>query len=257
MKKIYEYIGLMGLICFSFFYTSNISLVIKENDDILKQIKKVEAKYRIDAINAKIDGDTIIPGVNGSIIDIDETYKKMKKINNFNPNLLVYKEIEPEISIDKKYDKYIISGNRKKKQVSLIFKIETNDNIDNIIAILDKYGVKANFFVNDNWLNDKQEKVNILKQNNHIVEPINPNGKQKYCMELDKNVIDECSKNKSYTIKPNLIIKNNPLIEIKKNLNNGSIILLDINKTKELSLIIQYINSKDIKIVNLKSLIEE
>ena len=99
MRKTFEVIGLISLICFSFFYTEKISTVIKENDDILKEIESVASQYKTEAINAIIDNNSIIPGINGREIDIKKSYKKMKKVNSFNSNLLVYKEIEPEISI--------------------------------------------------------------------------------------------------------------------------------------------------------------
>ena len=49
------------------------------------------------------------------------------------------------------------------------------------------------------------------------------------------------------------------MIEIKKDLKNGSIITLKINKTtiEQLPLIIEYINSKDLEIVNLEELLNE
>ena len=120
MRKTFEVIGLISLICFSFFYTEKISTVIKENDDILKEIESVASQYKTEAINAIIDNNSIIPGINGREIDIKKSYKKMKKVNSFNSNLLVYKEIEPEISIKEVYDKYIVSGNQQKKRGKLI-----------------------------------------------------------------------------------------------------------------------------------------
>ena len=88
-------------------------------------------------------------------------------------------------------------------------------------------------------------------------------GKQNntYCFTKENNqeVLDICKNNKSYTIKPNIIVENNPLIEIKNNLTNGSIIALKINKQtiEELPLIIEYISSKDLEMVNLETLLDE
>ena len=53
-------------------------------------------------------------------------------------------------------------------------------------------------------------------------------GKQKYgyCYleEENKEVLDICAMNKNYTIIPNLVLKNNYLSNIKKNITNGMII---------------------------------
>ena len=205
----------------------------------------------------------------------------MKKINNFNSNLLVYKEIEPDVSVKEMYDKYIVSGNMQKKEVSLLFLIEKNDNIDEVINILKKYEISSTFYIDGNWFENNNEKIIDLinegflignlgynyKYNvsgiswmNTIVTKIG-NQKNTYCYtEIDnEDLLNICKNNQSYTIKPNIITNINPLIEIKKDLKNGSIITLKINKTtiEQLPLIIEYINSKDLKIVNLEELLNE
>ena len=281
LKKTFEIIGLISLICFSFFYTEQISTVIKENDDILNEIELIANQYKVEPIDALIKDNDIIPGLNGVEIDIKKSYRKMKKINSFNSNLLVYKEVLPEISINKKYDKYIVSGNKLKKQVSLLFLVEENSEIEKIITILKKYGISAVFYTDGNWFENNNEKIIDLIKKGHLIGNLGYNynynttgiswmntvvtkiGKQNntYCFTKENNqeVLDICKNNKSYTIKPNIIVENNPLIEIKNNLTNGSIIALKINKQtiEELPLIIEYISSKDLEMVNLETLLDE
>ena len=281
LKKTFEIIGLIILICFSFFYTEQISTVIKENDDILNEIELIANQYKVEPIDALIKDNDIIPGLNGVEIDIKKSYRKMKKINSFNSNLLVYKEVLPEISINEKYDKYIVSGNKLKKQVSLLFLVEENSEIEKIITILKKYGISAVFYTDGNWFENNNEKIIDLIKKGHLIGNLGYNynynttgiswmntvvtkiGKQNntYCFTKENNqeVLDICKNNKSYTIKPNIIVENNPLIEIKNNLTNGSIIALKINKQtiEELPLIIEYINSKDLEMVNLETLLDE
>ena len=281
LKKTFEIIGLISLICFSFFYTEQISTVIKENDDILNEIELIANQYKVEPIDALIKDNDIIPGLNGVEIDIKKSYRKMKKINSFNSNLLVYKEILPEISINEKYDKYIVSGNKLKKQVSLLFLVEENSEIEKIITILKKYGISAVFYTDGNWFENNNEKIIDLIKKGHLIGNLGYNynynttgiswmntvvtkiGKQNntYCFTKENNqeVLDICKNNKSYTIKPNIIVENNPLIEIKNNLTNGSIIALKINKQtiEELPLIIEYISSKDLEMVNLETLLDE
>ena len=68
-----------------------------------------------------------------------------------------------------------------------------------------------------------------------------------------------CKNSNNYTIKPNIIIEKYPLKEIKENIKPGSIIAIKINDTltKELGLIINYINSKGYQIVNLSEHLSE
>lgn len=281
LKKIFETIGLLCLICFSFFYTEKISTVIKENDDIQKEIEQVKDQYKTVAIDAIINNDTIIPGVSGKTIDVKASYKKMKKINSFNDNLLVYKNTKPKISVENIYDKYIITGNKTKKEISLLFLVEENDNIDKVIDILKKNNIKATFYIDGNWFENNNEKSLELIKDGHIVGNLGYNyrydvsgiswmntivtkiGNQKstYCYTENKNqdILNICKNNKSYTIIPNIVVKQNPLITIKKNLSNGSIISLKINDglQSELPLIINYINSKDLEIVTIEKMLDE
>ena len=279
MKKTFEAIGFLSLILFTFFYTSKITTVIKENDDILKQIKEIENQFKIDPVNAIINNNTIIAGVSGSEIDVKESYKKMKKINSFNSNLLVYKELKPEISVLNYYDKYIIKSN--KSSISLVFLIEKDDEINDLLEILDKYKIKATFYTDGNWFENNNEKIIELIKMGHTIGNLGYNysykenginwmntivtniGKQNYtyCYTETENeeVLNICKNNKSYTIKPNIIVKNNPLITIKNQLEKGSIISLKINNSTitELPLIIEYINSRNLNIINLEELLDE
>ena len=266
LKKIFETIGLLSLICFSFFCTNQISMVIRDNDDVLKQIKQIESQYKIEPINAEIKGNTIIPGIAGSEVDVNKSYKKMKKINSFNDNLLIYK--------------YIISGNKNKQEVALVFVVKDNDNINKILSILDEKEVEATFFIDSAWFEDNNELSIERFETGHSIgtlgysEDYNSSSvnwmnsviksliKQDstYCYIINNDeALEMCNKNKSYTITPSIIVDSNPLIEIKKQLQNGSIISLEVDsKTiKELALILDYIDSKGLKMVNIENLIDE
>lgn len=279
MKKIFQVIGFITLLLFTFTYTNKITSVIKENDDLLKQIEDIENQYIIEPINAVIKDNTIIAGISGSKINVKESYKKMKKIDEFNTNLLVYKSIKPEISVLDYYDKYIIKSN--KNEVSLLFLVEQNCNIDKILNILNNYEIKGTFYVDGNWFENNNEKIIDLIEDGHTIGNLGYNysynvngiswmntivtkiGNQKYTYcyteEENEDILKICKNNNSYTIIPNIIVKNNPLITIKQNLEKGSIISLKINDTtlNELPLIIEYINSKDLNIVNLEELLDE
>ncbi len=281
MKKIFEVIGLISLVCFSFFYTEKISTVIRENDDLLKQIEQIEEQYRVEAIDAIIDGNTIIPGVSGSQIDVKSSYKKMKKVDTFNSNLLVYEDIKPKVSVNAVYDKYIISGNKNKKEVSLLFLVENKTNIDKVVSALRKYDIKVTFYIDGNWFEQNNEKITNLIEDGNVIGNLgynyqyntsgvswmntivtkigNQNATYCYVETEDEETLNICKNNRSYTIKPNLVVDNNPLIAIKQNITNGSIISVKINNqlNNELPLIIEYIHSKDLKIVTLADLLNE
>lgn len=276
LKRIFEIIGFISLVCFSFFYTNEISNVIKENDDLLIQIKDNENLYNVKAIDAVILDDTIIPGVSGRRVSADKSYNNMKKYNTFNENLLVYDKVKPNVSVNKVYDKYIISGNKSITNITLTFVLYSDSNIDNIINILNKNEIKATFFVDMDYFDSNNEIISYLIKNNHtigflnsskgninymsaVVSKIN-NQKYLFCFNNLKNseFLKICSLNNNYSISSNVIDKDY-YINVKKNLTNGSILTFKVSSKldNELGLIINYIKQKGFKIINMPELINE
>lgn len=265
MKKFFEIIGFISLVLFSFFYTDKIKSVIKDNDDLLKTIKGID--FRIEPIDAVINDQSIIPGLSGREIDVDLSYQKMKKVGYFNDNLLVYKSIKPNISVFDNKDRYIEKGNPSKRMVGLVFKIKENTNIDDIISILNAKEIKATFFIDEVWFENNNAKIEYLISNNHIVGSLNSNNttwmdtivkrvfnqKDTYCYN---EFTEGC--NNSFIIKP-LEIKNNLLLNVKNNLDSGYILSFDVNDRveKELPIIIDYIKSRGLELVNLETLLQE
>jgi len=266
MFKIFRNIGLISLMFLSFIYTEKLVSVVKEYDEIMIEIKNNESKYKIDSIDAIIEENTIIPGIKGKKIDINKSYSKMKQYGKYDERLLTYEEVLPSNLLENNKDKFIISGPNKNK-VSLIFLVNNKDNIDNIIKILGER--KVNFFIDNNWANKNEQKIIDLIKQGYIFGNLNYNNKtdnlikkiakqnNSYCYTEEKNesILKNCLSN--YTIVPNIIIKNNTLLELKKNLKNGSIISISNIDETVLKLMINYIESKGYEIVNLEKLFEE
>lgn len=281
MKKIFSLIGLATIISLSFIISEKTETVVKNVDTIMSELKENEKKYEKEPISATIKNDTIIPGINGKKINIEKTYKEMKKIGEFNEKYLIYDEIKPEKTTEDQYDKYIISGNQKKNQISLIFKVEEKDDITNIKQILDKTNTKATFFLEKKWFEKNTESaLNLVKENhtigilttktdnnyNNLIsinETIKKLGKQKknfcYAEEKDEKQIEICAIQKNHTIMPNIIIKKSPLLEIKRQITPGALISLPAtNKVNnELELIIEYIKTKGYIIENIENHLSE
>ena len=146
IKKLIKALPILLLSVFSFYYTDKSIELVRNQDPIMKQIKSTDEKYNVSAINAKIEGNTIIPGKTGKEIDYEASYTKMKQYGNYNEILTELKEVKPTISIDDHYDKFIISGYQEKKSVALIFKVETKSPLE-ILSILNNKQTKATFFI--------------------------------------------------------------------------------------------------------------
>ena len=266
--KLLKIIGLFTLFMITFIYTEKVINISLDQDEIMIKIKEC-TDYNIKPINATIQEDTIIPGSIGKNINNELSYKAMKKIGYFEPSLLVYENIYPEISIYNNYNKYIIKGNTNNKSVSLLYILNTNNTIDNLKQITKKYNIKINIFIDSNYLNNNIEVIDKLKNNeiynygnngiytkdnliitNNIINN-KSNNKSIYCLfkEKNENSLNNCANIKMFSI----ITKDINYFNI--NLENGNIFL--INNTQELNKIIEYIISKGFNIVPLSELIYE
>lgn len=280
-KKVIQVISVTLLMLFSFFYTNKSIELIRENDPIMKQIKETNTKYKVDPVNATIIGNKIIPGKSGKEIDYQKTYTKMKKYGTYNETLTVLKEIEPAVSVDDYYDKYIVQGNTERKNVSLVFKTDTISNLLSILNILNQKNIPATFFVDGLLLENNTSLFETMTQNNHELEILSYDNKYdeiyfdsalnylssitkregKYCYaEYDqKEVIELCSKLKLHTIIPTVKTTTMPYKEIKDKLYNSAIISLPLSTITEeqLPAIIDYIKQKGYTFLILEALLSE
>lgn len=274
MKRLFKIFGIITLMCFSFFYTDRVMDVIADNDPLKNEIINLSNNYKLSNNEAIVTEDTIIPGSNGREVNIDKSYKKMRTGNIFNDKLLVFNVLYPEYRLKDNIDKYIINGNVNKKEVSILFIINNDNNLEKIINVLNNKKTKANLFVEYNYLFNNISKIKKYNSNNiysysnkyvydtlvisnNIIDRIS-NNKANYCLTKikDKDNLNTCSYSNMFTIIPSIIGNYN---DIKNKLSNGSIILLDtnINSVNELSYIIDFINGKGYSIVGLDELLNE
>lgn len=280
MKKIFNLIGICFLTVFSFYYTNKLVEISKSKDPIMIEILNEKNNYNIEPVNAYIFDNDIIPGMNGNIINVDKSYIRMKELGDYNDNLYIFIKEIPKISIKNIYDKFIINGNKFKKQISLIFKLNDDSDISKLLFILNENNVPGNFFIDGKFYENNIEELQNLSKNNYLgnLGYNNEYNKNtiKYTNSIINRVVDQenyfcytetgdleilktCSDLKMYTIKSTKIFSNNLYQNIKQNLNNGNFYTIDINKynINELNPTIKFIKQKGYEIVNLESLISE
>ena len=171
MKKTFQIIGLISLTCFSFFITDKTATVVNEMDEIMMEIRTKKDEYKSKSIEATIEDNKIIPGVNGKKVNINKSYKNMKINGYFNENLFIYDYTKPKISLSDNIDKYVIKGNSNKRMISLLFILKGDTDIDNIITTLNNYKVKATFLVDYTWFENNTEKTKEIINYGHILSP--------------------------------------------------------------------------------------
>lgn len=271
MKKTFQIIGLISLICFSFFITEKTALVVSEMDEIMILIKENMNDYEINSKDAIVSGNTIIPGINGKVVNIDKSYKNMKANGYYNEDLFIFDYIKPNISIVDNKDKYIIKGPSEKRMISLIFILKENDNIDNILNILKNYKIGVSFAISPDFENS--ELINSVMNNGHnigiylneeanydyldmVIKKVNSQANG-FCIVREENeeVLKACKDKDNYTIKPVYIEENQILMNVKEKLESGSLLTFNINRelNRELSNIIIYLKSKGYEISTLEN----
>ena len=257
MKKIFNIIFTTLLIYFSFYYANLVSNYVKNKDPIMIKLKEVKDSYQKEAVDAVIANNTIIPGISGLEVDVDESYLKMKKVGNFQESLLVFKKVDSNISLKNNFDKLIISGNINKNNVSVLLKI---DNLEIIEALKkEDYFPSLNFIFNKDFLIDEENTLKELENNIVVLEDqVFDSSLIDYCYTTKefKNICQEYLK---YTFKVEMITHDyyyNTYQVIK----NGSIIAFQIINEKnitDLDILINGIKNLGFKIVSLDELIKE
>lgn len=281
LKKYTSYLGVLVLACFSFYYTDRAVDIVKRNDPIMKSILSNSDNYYVDPVSAIINGDELITGMNGKKVNVEESYKNMKKLDEYNESMLVFDEVIPDISLNSEFDKYIVSGNTAKNQVALVFKVSDSYYVEKVNNILVDKNVLATFFMDGAVVENNMEDVLELADNGYQIENLGYDGEYtiekfgwtnnmissltnedtKFCYTDYKssNILELCSDYKMHTIKPTVSVNNYPFTTVKSELESGSIISFNLTEQtlKELPSIISYITQKGYELVTLSELINE
>ncbi|MFA5602862.1 MAG: polysaccharide deacetylase family protein [Bacilli bacterium] len=277
IRKVFDVIGILVLICFSFYYTEKAVFLIRKKDPIMIKIEEVKTNYSVEATNAlKINNDSIIPGYNGVEVDINKSYSRMKKIDKFNETMLVFNETVPSIS-SMNSKKYIVGGNPRKNMISLVFKVKETRELNRILVLLKNKDIAASFFVDNKWIEDNINLIYKINNNGHTIhnygcdndsikwtnnlvrELIYKEPKYCYTEEKNQNILNICSKNNMGTIIPNIIVENYHLFDVNKVIKSGSIISFDTSKTslEYLITIINFIKYKGYNIGTIDTHLSE
>ena len=85
---------------FSFIYTEKIANLTLENNEIYQKINNEKEKYNEAFVNAQINDNYIIPGLNGKVVNVKNSFYNMKDINTFNSYYLIYDTSYPEVTLE-------------------------------------------------------------------------------------------------------------------------------------------------------------
>ncbi|MDQ0860079.1 polysaccharide deacetylase family protein [Bacillus sp. V2I10] len=144
---------------------------VKQPDELYQTIAAKVKDYEKPAQDAQIH--TVwkaTPGYNGITIDIDESYKKMKKIGKFDEKQLVFKQIKPKVHLSDLPSAPIYRGHPDKTMVSFLINVAWgNEYLPSMLDVLDKHGVKATFFLEGRWAKENPVLVKTIKEAGHEI----------------------------------------------------------------------------------------
>lgn len=279
LKSVSKLAGLFLLLLLSFVYTDKVFTEARETNPVMKEIKEYKKEHDIKPIEPKIKDDEIILGLSGLRINAKESYKSMKEIGEFNKDKIVYENSLPKTSITNNYDYYITKGNSKNNVVSIIFKVNDDTNLDEVLELVAKTRVPVNFFVDGAFLEKNVETAfsmvnlnceiynlgydgrynkSMISVTNNLIESITLKGSN-FCLneEKDDEQKDICSKKKMHTLAPTII--NPSITDLKKNLDKGVMIVYDLSDYdySMFKLMINTISSRGFIIKPLSKLVKE
>lgn len=278
MKKVLNFILICLITCFSFYYTDKVIDFSKSKDPIMIEINKVKNEKEISVVNGILSKNEIYVGSSGYKINENESYEKMKKLDQFNESLIEYISVKPEIRKDKYYDKLIKGKNTAKKEISFIFRTNDISKMKQIIYILENNSIGATFFIDGKVLEKNISEIKQLFSKNSSIgyysydsnyDEINVryyeglinkniNNISKYCLYINDEFLKTCINHKINTISPTVIEKN--LYKyIKNNKKEGLIYQIIVNELniKELNSTIIYLKQKGYYILNIDELLKE
>ena len=146
-------------------------MVTKQGDSLYNEIVMKADQYTIPAIDAKIDPIwKAIPGYNRHMVDVEASYKKMKKTGQFNENMLVFKQVKPNIHLEDLPPAPIYKGNPEKPMVSFIINVAWgNEYLSDMLATLKQHHVTTTFFLEGRWAQKYPELAQMITDAGHEV----------------------------------------------------------------------------------------
>lgn len=150
---------------------NTISNVTKSEDVLYKEIQQKSKTYSEAPQNAMIDRVwKKTPGRNGLKVNIEKSYKRMKKGGAFNKSLLVLEQIPPEITLDDLDAAPIYRGHPEKKMVAFLINVSWGtEHIPEILNILKGEKVKATFFIEGKWAKENANYVKMIEEEGHVI----------------------------------------------------------------------------------------
>ncbi|MFZ4454201.1 polysaccharide deacetylase family protein [Salibacterium aidingense] len=111
-----------------------------------------------------------IPGYNGTMVNVKESYEAMKKTGEFRESHLVMEEVPPEVHLSDLPPAPIYKGNPAKPAASIMVNVSWGEEyIPRMLKILREEKVKATFFLEGKWVQKQPKLAKMIKEEGHEI----------------------------------------------------------------------------------------
>ncbi len=143
--------------------------VSKQKDALYMDIQAKAKQYEIKPQDARVDKVwKLVPGYNGLKVDVDASYKSMKKDGVFTEDKLIYKQVKPNVHLSDLPAQPIYRGHEDKPMVSFIINVAWgNEYIPSMLDTLKKHHVKATFFLEGRWVKNNPDMTKVILDAGH------------------------------------------------------------------------------------------
>lgn len=114
--------------------------VTASKDQLYEELLQKAPEYEVKPQNARIDKVwKSITGYNGLKVNIEQSYKKMKKHGEFREKDLVYSQVKPSVHLESLQPEPIYKGNPDKPMVAFLINVAWgNEYLEKMLLILQK-----------------------------------------------------------------------------------------------------------------------
>lgn len=136
----------------------------KASDKLYMEIQTKAKQYEIPPQNAVVDRVwKAIPGYNGLKVNVEASYKNMKKDGIFDERKLVYQQIPPAVHLEDLPPAAIYRGHPEKPMVAFLINVAWgNEYIPKMLELLKKYHVQATFFLEGRWVKNYPDMAKMI-----------------------------------------------------------------------------------------------
>lgn len=141
-------------------------------DELRNLIESWRATVEKQPVNASYDKEwkAAVPGYNGRTIDVEHTLLQMKLTGKTSQDQLIYKEVEPEVTLDEVGVYPIYRGNPEKPAISFMINVAWgNEYLDSILKTLESSGIKTTFFFDGSWVRRYPELARKIASYGHEI----------------------------------------------------------------------------------------